>query len=33
MKDMKEQVKIPAVYLEKTKKERLKDQNELLNRF
>ena len=29
----KELVKIPAVYLEKTKEERLKDQNDLLSRF
>ncbi|CDW75722.1 iki3 domain containing protein [Stylonychia lemnae] len=31
--ESKEQVKIPAVYLEKSKEERLKDQNELLSRF
>ena len=29
----KEQVKIPAVYIEKSREERLKDQNELLQRF
>lgn len=28
-----ERIKIPAVYLEKSREERLKDQNDLLSRF